>query len=513
MEVFESISLMATGLLPRNASSQNSDFDEITTRNLTVNNVAVIRTLIATNLTFSNVNATTATISGLTTTGSLNISGVPTITTTINALTRESNGSIRVNPSLVDLLSTQTLYGKTLTTPIIAQIQNGGQNVTVPSGISSIFALQSAGAQTANNLATYFNSSPTPAVLQDSGIALSSVVTLTGTQTLSNKAMTAPVVFSGTSTSTTTITAGNSGLCGIYYDKAGAGTDTNHLLFDDTITGIHTTLIPSTGGTLALTSQIPTNLQYVDLTTGQTVGGAKTFSSTLKVGTAATDQISISTATVSIVNSTGVASVSLAGGEATAGASITAASGTLNFNTSNASSPTLRLAILNTGIATDNTITSMLGLSGTNLTIKNNVVDTTTTQSLSGKSFTDASFSLLNGKEIHQSWATTSNTNTALTTLTIGIATTTSVTLTSVVNAYVTSGPDAGKSTMRRLTSRVINVAGTVTVTTVEYITNNDTGLDATALTHVASGTNVLVKFAGITGDSMAVTGVTVEYL
>lgn len=86
------------------------------------------------------------------------------------------------------------------------------------------------------------------------------------------------------------------------------------------------------------------------------------------------------------------------------------------------------------------------------------------------------------------------------------------MTLVSTCNAYVNSGGDATKSASRKLLSRVKNVASTVSISTVEYLTNNDTGLDAVALTHVVNGTSVDVKFAGITGDSMAVTGTSISY-
>ncbi len=125
---------------------------------------------------------------------------------------------------------------------------------------------------------------------------------------------------------------------------------------------------------------------YVDLSNAQSIGGIKTFTSTLNVGANATDRTNVTTSSVTVTNSSGVAQLRLAGGEATPGASISAASGALNFNTSNASSPTLRMAIPNTGIANDNSITNMLGLNGTNLVYKNNVVDTTSSQSLTSKS-------------------------------------------------------------------------------------------------------------------------------
>ena len=47
--------------------------------------------------------------------------------------------------NMVTLNGTETLANKTLTTPIISAILNGGQTINIPSGISSIMALQSAG--------------------------------------------------------------------------------------------------------------------------------------------------------------------------------------------------------------------------------------------------------------------------------------------------------------------------------------------------------------------------------
>lgn len=87
--------------------------------------------------------------------------------------------------TITDIMSTDTAQTvsavKTFTaTPIISNIGTPGGNIAVPSGISSIMALQSAGAQTINNVCSYFNTSPTPAVIKDSGIATSSLVTLAG---------------------------------------------------------------------------------------------------------------------------------------------------------------------------------------------------------------------------------------------------------------------------------------------------------------------------------------------
>ena len=53
-----------------------------------------------------------------------------------------------------------------------------------------------------------------------------------------------------------------------------------------TITNTGTLTLPTTTGTLALTSQIPTNATYVDLTTNQSVGGTKTFTSSINASSA-----------------------------------------------------------------------------------------------------------------------------------------------------------------------------------------------------------------------------------
>jgi hypothetical protein len=156
-----------------------------------------------------------------------------------------------------------------------------------------------------------------------------------------------------------------------------------------TISNTGTITIPTTTGTLALVSQIPTNSTYVDLTTAQTIAGAKTFSTTpLAVGTTSTDRTAITTSAISITNSSGQAFLNLAGGEATAGASIRGTSGAIGLYTSNASSPTLRMTIPNTGIANDNSITNILGLNGTNLVYANDIIDTTSSQTMTNKTLT-----------------------------------------------------------------------------------------------------------------------------
>lgn len=154
-------------------------------------------TLNGENINCQNLNAATMTIGSVTVNqlevDSLFIAVDPALDNSLtDFLVRDpADGSVKKNQSVVRLTAAQTLTNKTLTNPVIANINNG-QNIAVPAGISSIFALQSAAPQTTDNVATYFNSSPNPAVLQDSGIAASSLVTLTGAQTLTNKTLTTP---------------------------------------------------------------------------------------------------------------------------------------------------------------------------------------------------------------------------------------------------------------------------------------------------------------------------------
>jgi hypothetical protein len=101
-----------SGLLPRNGSSTSGEFQQLTCQNLTVNGTANVHNLISADTTFVSINAQTATISGLATVGSLDISTPLLNSTTINALTQEASGAITVNNNLVDKSSSQSLTNK-----------------------------------------------------------------------------------------------------------------------------------------------------------------------------------------------------------------------------------------------------------------------------------------------------------------------------------------------------------------------------------------------------------------
>jgi hypothetical protein len=154
--------------------------------------------------------------------------------------------------SLTDIMSTDTAQSvtgiKTFTAaPVISNINNGF-NISVPSNISSIFALQSASAQTTGNICTYFNSSPAPAVIQDSGIASSNITTLSGNQTISGIKQYTASPYVGTSANNITY-----GSAGILFTQGTS--NTLDLIPATNANGILT--LPSSTGTLALTSQLP----------------------------------------------------------------------------------------------------------------------------------------------------------------------------------------------------------------------------------------------------------------
>lgn len=120
----------------------------------------------------------------------------------------------------------------------------------------------------------------------------------TATQTLTNKTLTSPIIstISNTGTLTLPTTTGTLALVSqiptnsSYVDLTTGQTISGIKTFSSapvisSITNTGTLTLPTTTGTLALVSQIPTNSSYVDLTTSQTVGGSKTFISSIN-GTA-----------------------------------------------------------------------------------------------------------------------------------------------------------------------------------------------------------------------------------
>ncbi len=196
---------------------------------------------------------------------------------------------------------------------------------------------------------------------------------------------------------------------------------------------------------------------------------------------------------------------------------------------------TERLRILSTGIANDNSITSVLGLQGTTLVFKNNLADASTSQTFTNKTIDTAGpntirvggvdITTLVGQDVRisasptfQSISSTTGssqfggkifttrgtaTTTDASTVTLNTIATSSNTVTFlylVLNAYCTAGANAGLSCGQRMLVKVINVAGTLTISIISNLFSNSfaTGYGANA-----SGSTINVQSTGIASNTI----------
>ena len=167
------------------------------------------------------------------------------------------------------------------------------------------------------------------------------------------------------------------------------------ILLIPTITTFTSTLsLPTSTGTLALTSDIPSSASYVTVSGNQTITGTKTFnvnpeiSAIVKSGNTVTfplgtttlvgkdtidallnKEIDSSTNLISITNSP-LTSVDV--------------NSLINQDIRTTSSPTFNNVSL-TGTLTDDSIRNILGLNGSIVTIKTNVLDTFSNQIITGQ--------------------------------------------------------------------------------------------------------------------------------
>ena len=192
------------------------------------------------------------------------------------------------NDTLLGQISTNNVQNKSLYDSNNAIINNADNTKSLK------FSL---GAQTTGTTLTLASNQTTSQTLNWPNISASDTVMTLGTaQTISavKTFSAAPVISSITNTGTLTLptTTGTLALTSQipslanYVDLTSAQTISGVKTFSaapviSSITNTGTLTLPTTTGTLALVSQIPTNANYVDLTTNQTVAGQKTFTGSM----------------------------------------------------------------------------------------------------------------------------------------------------------------------------------------------------------------------------------------
>lgn len=482
--------------------------------------------------TLTNKTLTNPVISQITNTGILTL---PTTTGTL-ALTSDI-------PSLanyVTLTGTQTLTNKTLGSPIIASpiiqnllVDNTALPIGVNSGTGALATINNlvttTGTQTLSNKSIFdslriqpsaaFVSSTGNLLLTDGGApsttttvttsqgsdititlpastgtlaltsdipSLANYVTLTGIQTLTNKTLTTPIISSiinGAATLTlpttsdvllgrnTVDTLTNKTLNGnncffrdnsdssrrLQITTTSSATNTTTTLNTTSTVG-RTINLPDLDGTIALISNIPTNTSFVDLTTSQIVGGTKIFS----------------------------------------------ASPVFNGPTNQTFPTYIPVGIHNTNKDLQ-AITNMASID-TNQTFINKIYATPVFQGA------ESHFS---GKMQNTSVTGTVTSNVATTILIINtIPSNSAITIETNLTAYVTSATaNTNRSASRRLTTRVTNVGGVVTVGgNLESLSNNDAGLNGVQLAYASASPNLNVNLTGLTGETLAYTIITTIY-
>ena len=150
-------------------------------------------------------------------------------------------------------------------------------------------------------------------------------------------------------------------------------------------------------------------------------------------------------------------------------------------------------------------------LSATNVnSLINQDIRTTSSPSFVTVTTTGTTMSFLNSYVGLNTWTISTSSNTASTVLTVAIASGHAILIESRAVVYDSTNNTSG---IFKLTSRVTNVSGTVTVNgNLESLSNVGTGFTTDALTYLASGANVLVQYAGTTGNTHVVQGTTWVY-
>jgi hypothetical protein len=428
-----------SGLLPRVPSGgQTGTFDNLNVQTLTVSVAGFINTLTVNSMSVGDLDVASVTTGVINGDPNLNIvAGVASVGSDV----------------IVTRTAAQTLTNKTLTAPIISTITNTG-TLTLPT-------------------------------------ATTTLVGRTTTDTLTNKTLTAPIIATISNTGTLTLPTSTDTLVG----RATTDTLTNKTI------GSTTNTITITSGSLAADNINTVLDQKVKTTNGVTFATVTTQQ--VIVSTAVNDAIIVRSSTAQnneiLFQNSGLTDQTAFGYDVN-NSLHRGCWGYLNSPMVFATNNLERLRIPAGGVANDNSITNILGLSGTTLAYKNNVVDTSTTQTLSNKSFSDAP-STWGGKVVRMTGTQTTTDASTVTLITVPFATSNTTTALKVLlTAYCSAGANAGTGCTQRLLLRVVNSAGTLAQGTASNTFSNPF---ATALGLVLSGTNGLVQVTGLASNTI----------
>jgi len=140
------------------------------------------------------------------------------------------------------------------------------------------------------------------------------------------------------------------------------------------------------------------------------------------------------------------------------------------------------------------------------------LVGKATTDILTNKTYSTPVFqndeTHFSGKYLIRSLTSTITSNVATSILTIPMTNNSAMTIETNLTGYITSATaNTNKSAVRRLTTRITNVGGTVTVGgNLESFTNNDAGLNGIALSYLANNPNIDIRLVGLTGETLSYT-------
>lgn len=429
-----------SGLLPRTPTGgQTGSFDNLNVQTLTVSISGFINALTANEMSVGDLDVTSITTGTINGNPNLNLVG-----TTVSV----------GGDTIVTRTATQTLTNKTLTAPIISTISNTG-TLTLPTSTDTLVGRAT-------------------------------------TDTLTNKTLTAPVISTITNTGTLTLPTTTTTLVGRNttdtftnktIDSAGTGnaiTITSGALSADNINNVLNQRLKTTNSPTFVT----VNAQQVLL--------VNAINDSITVQSTTTQNNQILFTTTGPTNQTGVGYDN--------NNSLHRLWGYVNSPMVFATNNTERLRIPAGGVANDNSITNILGLSGTTLAYKNNVVDTSTAQSLTNKDF-PSGFTLFAGKmSILGRYTQTTTDASVVSYVTIPIPTLNTYMIQSDLVAYCTAGTHANQSSAQRFVTRAQQVAGVITGGVVQ---NSFTNQFSTSIAHTASGTDIIVQTTGIILDTI----------